>query len=81
MLNMNEKPQKWFFRNTDLKPGENLYDYSTANIRRKPSITDLGRNSFYIECMDCIKTREGDWDKVEKCSDCIFSEKCVKEEH
>lgn len=79
MLAVKDKPEKWFFRNTDLKPGENLYAYSTANIRRKPSVTDLGRKSFYIECMDCIKTREGDWNKAEKCSDCIFSEKCVKE--
>ena len=79
MFAMNEKPEKWFFRNTDLKPGENFYDYSTANIIRKHSVTDLGRKSFYIECMECIKTREGDWDKVEKCSDCIFSKKCVKE--
>ena len=79
MFATKEKPEKWFFKNTDLKPGENLYNYSTANISRKPSITDLGRKSFYIECMDCIKTREGDWSKAEKCSDCIFSEKCVKE--
>jgi hypothetical protein len=79
MFAVNEKPEKWFFKNTDLKPGENFYEYRTANISRKPSITDLGRKSFYIECMDCIKTREGDWSKVEKCSDCIFSEKCVKE--
>lgn len=79
MFAMNERPEKWFFKNTDLTPGENFYEYSTANISRKPSITDLGRKSFYIECMDCIKTREGDWSKAEKCSDCIFSEKCVKE--
>jgi hypothetical protein len=79
ILAMKEKPEKWFFKNTDLKPGENFYDYSTANIIRKHSVTDLGRKSFYIECMECIKTREGDWDKVEKCSDCIFSKKCVKE--
>lgn len=79
MFAVSHKPQKWFFKNTDLKPGENLYDYSTANISKKTSITDLGRKSFYIECMDCIKTREGDWNKIEKCGECIFSEKCVRE--
>lgn len=80
MVNISPKPEKWFFENSKLARGKNYYNYSTANVNENPTITDLGEDSFYIECMDCIGIDEGEWSIQEDCNGCIFSEKCVKEE-
>lgn len=79
MVNMPNKPGKWFFQNYDLKTGKNYYSYNTANISENPTVADLGEDTFYVECMNCIHIDEGDWSEHENCSDCIFSLKCVKE--
>lgn len=79
MVNLSPKPGKWFFESRRLKKGKNYYSYSAADVSENPSVADLGRDGFYIECMDCIATDEGDWSKRENCRTCIFSEKCVKE--
>ena len=80
MVKSSPKPGKWFFENTKLTKGKNYYNYSTANVNENPTVADLGEDSFYIECMDCIGIDETEWSIKENCSDCIFSEKCVKEE-
>lgn len=80
MVNMSPKPEKWFFENSKLTRGKNYYNYSTANVNENPTIADLGEDSFYIECMDCIGIDEDEWNIQEACDDCIFSEKCVKED-
>ena len=79
MVNLSPKPEKWFFENSNLTKGKNYYNYSTANVNENPTVADLGEDSFYIECMDCIGIDEGDWSISEICDDCIFSEKCIKE--
>lgn len=80
MINISPKPEKWYFQNHDLMRGKNYYKYSTADVNENPTIADLGEDSFYIECMDCIGIDEDEWDKQEDCSSCIFSEKCIGEE-
>lgn len=78
MVNMSPRPDKWFFENSKIAKGKNYYSYNTADISENPTVADLGRESFYIECMDCIGIDEGDWSQAETCNTCIFSEKCVK---
>lgn len=78
MIKMSQKPEKWFFENNKIIRGKNYYDYSTANINEKATVADLGEDSFYIECMDCIGIDEAEWNIPEICSECIFSEKCTK---
>ena len=56
------------------------YNYSTANVNENPTVADLGADSFYIECMECIGIDEDEWSVLDVCGGCIFSEKCVKEE-
>lgn len=80
MVKITPKPGKWFFENGKLMRGKNYYNYSTANVNENPTVADLGEDSFYIECMDCIGIDEDEWNIQEDCSSCIFSEKCVKEE-
>ncbi len=80
MVNMSLKPEKWFFENSKLARGKNYYNYSTANVNENPTVADLGEDSFYIECMDCIGIDEDEWSIQEDCSGCIFSVNCVKEE-
>ena len=80
MVNMLQKPEKWFFANGKLMKGKNYYRYSTANVNENPTVADLGDDSFYIECMECIEIEEGEWEKKDVCSHCIFCVKCVKEE-
>jgi hypothetical protein len=80
MVNISPKPGKWFFENHNLTKGKNYYNYSTANVNENPTVADLGEDSFYIECMDCIKIDEEEWSIQEACGSCIFSEKCVQEE-
>ena len=79
MVKTSLKPGKWFFENNKLTKGKNYYNYSTANVNENPTVADLGEDSFYIECMDCIGIDETEWSIKETCDDCIFSEKCVKE--
>lgn len=79
MVKTSPRPGKWFFENSKLTKGKNYYDYSTANVNENPTIADLGEESFYIECMECIGIDEGEWKIQEICDNCIFSEKCVKE--
>ena len=78
MLGLKNKPKKWFFRNLDVKGKEN-YHYSVSNIEPKNSVIDFEEDIFYIDCMDCIKIRNGEWTKEEKCSKCIFIDQCIKE--
>ncbi len=80
MVNMSPKPEKWFFENSKLTRGKNYYNYSTANVNENPTVADLGEDSFYIECMDCIGIDDDEWSIQEDCNRCIFSVKCVKEE-
>ena len=76
---LDPKPEKWYFSNRDIENGENIYNYSTADVDEKATVADLGKESFYIECMECIGIDEGKWSNRERCGDCIFSLKCVKE--
>ena len=80
MIKLPLKPEKWFLETCKLKPGKNFYNYSTANVNEEATVVDLGKEDFYIECMDCIKIDEGEWHEPETCSDCIFTEKCIKEQ-
>lgn len=80
MMKLSQKPEKWFFENNSPMWGKNYYNYSTANVNENPTVADLGEDSFYIECMACIKVDEGDWNKKETCENCIFSMNCVKGE-
>lgn len=79
IVKMSLKPQKWFFRNSGSMQGKYAYDLNAANIKEHPTVADFEENGFYIECMKCIKTDEGDWNKQDLCGNCIFSEKCVEE--
>lgn len=80
MVNISPKPEKWFFENSKITKGKNYYNYSTANVNENPTVADLGEDSFYIECMECIGIDEDEWSVPDVCGGCIFSEKCVKEE-
>ena len=79
MINMSSRPGKWFFENSKIIRGKNYYDYSTADVSENPTVADLGENSFYIECMDCIGVDDDEWSVQDDCRNCIFSEKCVNE--
>lgn len=79
MLNLSSKPGKWFIENSKLVCGKNYYNYSTANVNENPTIADLGIDTFYIECMDCITIDEGEWSEKDACCKYIFLEECVKE--
>lgn len=81
MVELKNKPKKWFWENNKIKNGENYYNYSTANIREGTTVANItdDKDIFYIKCMNCIKIDEGDWCKREKCKDSIFSPNCIKE--
>ena len=79
MVKTSQRPEKWFFENNKMLKGKNIYNYSTANVDENPTIIDLGKDGFYIECMECIGVDDTEWNKPEICSECIFSEKCVNE--
>lgn len=79
IVNMSSRPEKWFFENDRAMAGKNYYSYSTANVNEDHTVADLGEDSFYIECMECIGIDEDDWNIKENCGNCIFSLKCVKE--
>lgn len=78
-LKMTPRPEKWYFENSKISKGENFYDYYTANVNKTLTVADLGKEGFYIECMDCITVDEDDWQNIDTCGKCIFSERCVKE--
>lgn len=80
MVNISPRPEKWFFENSKITKGKNYYNYSTANVNENPTVADLGEDSFYIECMECIGIDEDEWSVQDACGGCIFSEKCIKEE-
>lgn len=61
MVNISPKPEKWFFENSKITRGKNYYNYSTANVNENPTVADLGEDSFYIECMECIEIDENKW--------------------
>lgn len=74
MIKLSQKPEKWFYENNKILMGKNYYSYSQADIIENPTVADLGEDSFYIECMDCIGIDEKEWSIPEICRDCIFSE-------
>lgn len=81
MVELKNKPKKWFWENNEIKNGENYYNYSTANIKEGTTVANItdDKDIFYVKCMNCIKIDEGDWCKREKCKDSIFSPNCIKE--
>lgn len=79
-INLRHVPEKWFFNNNDDMQGENYYNYRVTDIRKKATIAERERDGFWIECMHCIGIDEGDWDKAEDCSMCIFKDTCVRGE-
>ena len=79
ILATDPRPEKWYFSNRDIENGENIYNYKTLDVDMRATVTDLGKDSFYIECMECIGIDEGKWSNRELCGDCIFSMKCIKE--
>lgn len=80
MVKLSPKPRKWYFENDGQLYGKSYYDYSVTNVNENPTVADPEEDSFYIECMNCIGIDAGKWCIPETCSDCIFSEKCVREE-
>lgn len=78
---MKEKPRKWFMECDSKLAGKHEYDYSTAKIVENNLVTDLNRDSFIIECMQCVKIDEGEWTEIDECKKCIFAEMCVEGEH
>lgn len=70
------KPKKWFLLGN--VAGKFDYDYNTADIIQGDSVTDVGAESFKIECLQCIKVDYGEWINTENCNDCIFSRTCVE---
>lgn len=78
MIKQALKPQKWFYENNKKLNGKNYYNYSTADVAELPTVADLGEDSFYIKCMECIGIDAKEWCNHEKCRDCIFAVKCVK---
>ena len=81
MVELKNKPKKWFWENNKIKNGENYYNYSTAHIKEGTTVANItdDKDIFYVKCMNCIKIDEGDWCKREKCKDSIFSPNCIKE--
>ncbi len=79
MIDVSHRPEKWMFENSKIIHGKNYYDYSTADVAENPTVADLEKDYFYIECMDCIGIDDDEWSKPEQCGECIFAAKCVKE--
>ncbi len=77
---MKEKPRKWFMKCDSKLAGKHEYDYSTAEIVEKDSVTNLNKDNFIIECMQCVKIDEHEWTKIDDCKNCIFAETCIKGE-
>lgn len=74
------RPQKWYM--SGFNRGRREYDYNVATIKDEEddSVIDMKNDSYFIECMDCIKIDMGEWSSVEKCDECIFSKECKKGE-
>lgn len=79
MIKTTNKPEKWFFENSVSNNGKNYYNYSTADVKENTTVVDLEDDVFFIECMECIGIDEQEWNIKEECSNCIFSDKCIKE--
>ena len=80
IIQLHTRPDKWFLaNNNDNGRKYHPYDLNMADIDEGPTVANPTGDQYYIECMDCIKIEEGKWKDFEKCSDCIFTEKCVKE--
>ncbi|SES77991.1 hypothetical protein SAMN02910413_0868 [Pseudobutyrivibrio sp. C4] len=80
------KPHKWYMAGDTSIHGWHTYSYSPAEIIDKdipesvnPAVIEDRDNSFYYECLECIKVDRGDWKINEDCRKCIFNEKCVKD--
>lgn len=71
-----EKPQKWFMEGEHC--GKNEYRYSAANISDNNSVLDVDSDIYYIECMECIKIDQNQWNEIEDCEKSIFAKDCVK---
>ena len=50
-----------------------------ADVKENTTVVDLEDDVFFIECMECIGIDDHEWNIKEECSNCIFSDKCIKE--
>lgn len=71
------KPRKWYMSGSFR--GNYEYTFNVADTGDGTSVLDIGRDSYRIECMECIGIDKGMWHKAEDCSKCIFTNNCFKE--
>lgn len=72
------KPRKWYMSG-NIK-GNFEYTFNVADTGDGSSVLDIGKDGYRIECMKCIGVDKGEWVKIEKCTDCIFTNECIREE-
>ncbi|AKN30335.1 hypothetical protein Ccar_05665 [Clostridium carboxidivorans P7] len=70
------KPKKWYMSGSF--GGNYEYTFNVADTGDGTSVFDVGKDSYRIECMECIEIDKGKWYKAEECSKCIFTNNCVK---
>lgn len=68
------KPRKWYMSGGE--SGRMEYSYSTATIA-DDCIGNANEDTFWVECLKCIKVDMGNWSVFEKCKDHIFASECI----
>lgn len=68
------KPRKWYMSGSFR--GNYEYTFNVADTGDGSSVLDVGKDSYRIECMECIGIDKGMWHEAEDCTKCIFTNKC-----
>ncbi|GFI25138.1 hypothetical protein IMSAGC012_00244 [Lachnospiraceae bacterium] len=73
------RPEKWYM--SGAKYGKCEYDYNVTQVASETgdhSVAVLEPDAFYVECMDCIKIDENEWENIENCENNIFAKMCIQ---
>ena len=71
------KPELWYLCGKN--KGYFSYSQNISEIMQGLNVASIDQGTFKIECMNCIKVDLGEWSKIDKCNDTIFSEKCKED--
>lgn len=74
-----DRPQKWYLKNYSIRGvGDYSIDVAQFAPETKIDVKSILPEQFVVECMDCIGTDLGDWERLEDCAECIFSKNCKR---
>ena len=76
MICLKERPRLWYAKVRN--GGRHSYDQSVAQIEEEANIANISEQTFWIECMKCLKCGMNKWHEGINCKSTILNKHCER---